>query len=617
MADGADNFEIKPLITEFPGYNSARDKTNIADGYLIRGSQNVYKKLSGTIAVRPGLLRRGAADATLAGVDSSWEWNTWDGRCLPLRISNGNLQVESDILTSGTYVWYTLLSSLTKTRWVFDAWWDNTAKKDVALMVDGTSALRNWSGAIALFVSYAPTVITLDRNVTTAGFSASGSIVINGVTYTYSGRSGSTLTGTSDASAAVANDVALEAVGSNSNTPASGFLADFLRVINNRVWVGSYSSRLVYGSKTSSYTDYSQNTPRVPGNGELITMDNVGKGIGVRNGNPWFSAGTSDWYEISFSQITVGTTLSEQSKVDKKPAAMLQAALGHEFIDMVGDDLVCLTQDKQLRIIGQFTNQFSTKFLSLSTAIKDELSDETFTGGHVRAVGDFIHITAPLSGRDYMYEVREGMNKEGAIEGERFWHPPQVRNVARFAVISGVLYGHSNANPQIYQIWDTMQWHDDDPTDSGLGYDAIAFFNYRNHGRRMGMTSFDRAYFEGYVTQGTSLSANFYQNYQGSEAIQFVTINSPTSPAAFQSGDISPSIGDASLGDNPLGQGLSLAANDQERLPKFRKFTDVNPVDCYEYAIAVFSTELDSRWELLALGTNASESSNYPVQLRG
>lgn len=626
VPQGVDNFDFQlvgPLdANPFLGYASAPDKTSVSPQMMIRGSKNVYKKLSGTLAARPGLKLRGAVDTTTAKVDASFEWNAWDGTVRPVRISNGKLQVESTIADGVNPIWYTLLSSLTKTRWIFDAWWDNAgtnggqAKKDVLLMVDGSATLRNWSGASALFLSYVGNVITLDRAVATAGFSTSGSIIINGVAYTYSGVSGSTLTGTSDASAAVAGTPVFEVPASNSNQPASGFLNDFLRVINNHVYVGSYTSRLIYVSKTSTYLDYTQSTPRAPGDGELITLDSNGKGIGIRQGNPWISAGTDEWYEVTFSQITVGSTLSEQTKVDKKPVSTLSAALGHEFIDMIGDTLVCLCQDQQVRQIGLFTDQFETKFPSLSLAVQDELKDESFTSGHLRAIGNIIYITAPVSGRDYMLERRDGINYLGQITSEWFWHSPQIRNVSRFAVIAGVVFGHSNSFPQLYQIWDTSQWHDDSPnsTTTGVSYDCVLRLAYNQGGRRQGKWSFDKEYVEGYITQGTKLYGNVYFDYQGSSGISNLDLNSKGDIPLF-SGSNAPSLGDSSLGDNPLGDGLSIESNDQEMLSKFRIIKGVSLTDCFEYALEIYSQDLDSRWEVIAIGANATMSEADPVEI--
>ncbi len=620
--DGPDNFEMY-LVDNFPGYNSATDSTNFPNTrtpemWLVRGSVNVYKKLSGTIANRPGLKLRGVQDSTAAGTKSSWEWNTWDGRTLPLRINNSKLQVESDIVVSGSPVWYTLLSGLAVgfNRAIFDAVWDNTgqnngqAKKDVLLFVGHDTTQYRWSGAAALFVSYAATIITLDRDAAAAGFSTQGSVLINGITYTYTGITGSTLTGTSDASAAVLNQPVFEATASSSNTPASTFTNDFLKVIGGQVYVGSYTSRLVYMSKLSSYTDFSQSTPRVTGDGYLFTLDNTCKGITVRKGNPWFGAGTSDWYEISFLQTTNGVALTEVVKVDKKPTVTLSAPLGHEFIDNIGDDIVCLTQDQQVSLIGQYTDQFQTKFSSLELKIKTELVQENFTGGHLKCISDFVYITAPVNGRHYIHETRDDVGINGGVITEKFWHPPQVSNISRFAVIAGVTYGHSNAYPQLYQVWNTGQWYDDDPGGAQLPYQSIALFQYRTFGRRQGKGSFDKLFTEGYATANSQLYAGVYYDYQGAETLLSFPLNSLQYPFAKTfTGSIPPSLGDASLGDNPLGSGLSVAADDQELVPKWKQIDELNEVDCFEYALMVYSQNASARWELLAIGANERISS--------
>ena len=607
----------------FVGYISSKDKTNISPQALIRGSKNVYKKLSGTWSVRPGLLRRGDADGTAEGVKSSWEWYNSLNKTLPLRVANGKLQVESDIVTSGTYVWYDLLTGLTNTRFVFDAWWDNTEKKDRLLMVNGEANIKHWSGGMALVDSATANTITLQGTKTwqEMGFSPTSGemkVTISGTEYTYTGgQATTTLTGvTPDASGIISGDVAIQSVLTETDKPAAGFLADFLRVIGNQVYVGSYSSRLVYVSDDGNFKDYTVPTPRIPGSPELLTLDNTTKGIGIRNGHAFISAGTSDWYEVSFENLTVGSTLTQKTTVDKKPVATLCAAYAHEFIDMIGDEIVYLSQDQQMRVIGSFRNIFTTKYPSLSLAVKDELTAEDFTGGHLRAIGDIIYITAPNNGRDWMHETREQMDSQGNITAERFWHAPQIRNIARFAVIGGVVYGHSNANPQIYQVWQTAQWHDDSPDDEDLPYVSVARFAYQNLGRPQGMLTFDKAFWEGYISQGTQLDAHVYYNYEGAENIQNPNINSILSPAYMMSGQDPASLGDFPLGDNPLGDGLIEDVEQQDLLPKFKVISDLNPTDCFEFSLELYSTEADSRWEILRLGVNAMLSARQSPFIR-
>ncbi len=84
-----DNYKFQLVGADdkpFLGYVSSKDKTSASGQVLVRGSKNVYKKTSGTIASRPGLKRRGSADTTATGIVSSYEWDTSLGAQRVLRV---------------------------------------------------------------------------------------------------------------------------------------------------------------------------------------------------------------------------------------------------------------------------------------------------------------------------------------------------------------------------------------------------------------------------------------------------------------------------------------------------------------------------------------------------
>lgn len=619
---GTDDFDVQ-LVSTFKSYVSSVDPTNADDHLLVRGSQNVYKKISGTIANRPGRkLYDATVDSTVAKINSGWVWETSLGKTYPIRISNGLLQVYSNV--SGTGTWYTLLT-VTTTQWVFDTWWNNTDKKDTLLFVGGDSNTYEWAGGVAVFVSYAANVITLDRDAARAGFSDAGIVTINGVDYSYSGISGSTLTGTADASAAVAN-IVLSKVIIQSTTPDGTFTNDFIKVVNNQLYSGSYSSQLIYISKNTDYTDHSFSTPRITGEGDVVILDAPAKGIGSRGGNAHVFYGTSHVAVISFSNLTVGTILAEQTDSEKIHLGESVAALSHDFIDSLSDNLVYLDQAHQLRSFGAFRNLNTAKAVLLSQAVQDELAEEDFTNGQLKVVtdrrGDLVYISSAVSGKTYLYQERGGLDATGNVISERSWDPPMTWNISRVFAIGGRTVGFSNANPQIYYLWDTNQWHDDAPNPSNVNepvpYQSIALFSYQNGGRRQGKINFDRIYWEGYMTANSNVYGGIYYDYQGSTALLAPILNDSTSPLTDRqvfTGVAPPSLGDASLGDDPLGDGLDVLPDDQSRLPKFRVITQLSQVDCFEFAIMMYSSNLDARWELLALGANVSLAFAQAVEI--
>lgn len=624
----SDQFEFD-LVSDFDSYVSSQDKTKAGPRILVRGSKNVIRKTSDTVGARPGLKRRGSADATLAAVKSSYEWNTSLSATRVLRVCNSKFQVESDIVTPGTYVWYDLMTSLTQTRFVFDPWWDNTNKQSVLLFVKGDSNIHKWDGGLSLIASGTINTITKSDATTTFaqdGFLPTGTITINGVDYTYTGGANTaTLTGTSDASLVTAGLVGYSKIVTTANTPSATYTNDFIKVNDNQLYIGSYNSLAVYVSQNLDYTNYTVPTPRVTGDPEYILLDSPGKGLSVRTGNVHIFGGTSDLYIISFSQININNVQVEITKRDKKQIGNLSSALGHEFIDILGNNIYYIDQNNQLRAYGSFRNLFQDASIVISQVVLDELADQDFTGGHLRIIsgnqGDMFYITEPINGSVYLYQELQTIDTVGNAVAKRIWQPPQIWNVSRIAVIDGVVYGHSNSNPQIYQLWDTLQWHDDSPSGDPLPYTCVMRMSYkrivgRGGPRRQGLLTFDKTFYEGYMTPGTNLYANVYFGYQGAQALEQLIINDIDHPAVSLSGLAPTSIGGASLGDNPLGDGLNALSNDQELLPKFVAIRDVNPVNCFEYELEVYSTDPDSRWEILSLGVNATMAEQQATWVR-
>lgn len=592
----------------FIGYVSAPDKTVVSPRAMVMGSKNVYKKISGNIAVRPGLKRRGTANDTVAGVLSAFVWSTSLATTRPLRVANGKLQVESDILVADTYVWYDLQTGLTLTDYVFDTVWDNTLKKDFLTFVRGDTNLFRWDGGIGVTSSYTVNTVVLTSAAAQLGFKTSGdTVTINGTTYTYTGISSATLTGvTPNPSAEPVGSVVVSGITTNASTPAATFTNDFVKTIGNRVHVGSYTSRLIYISDDSSYIDFTVPTPRIPGSPEILTLDSLGKGIGVRQGEAHIFGGVGDLYIISYSPVTVGSTLTEQTRVDKKSLASLEGAYNHNFITSVGDDLIWLSQAQEVKMFGTFRNLSSPVFPTISDQIKSDLQAEDFTGGAISAIGEFVYFTAPNNGNVWLYQTHVRVTSLGNVSTERVWHPPFVWNLSRIVAIDGVEYGHSNANPQVYQMWDTNQWSDDSPSDEQLPYSCVVAMAYRNSGDRFGLLGVNKMYFEGYMTRGSEVNSAIAYDYQGSTGLVTRVVNSNATPATFFEGNVGVSLGDSSLGDNPLGDGVTDDTIDN--LPKFRAVCSVGIKDSFEYQLRVYSQQAGARWELICLGANHTAS---------
>lgn len=496
------------------------------------------------------------------------------------------------------------------------------------------AATTGGAGTLAtITITVATGEIGLDRDAAQAGFAPSGSVLINGTTYTYTAMSGTSLLGVApDPTTEPTDSVVYSAVITTATTPTSAsdnFTNDFIKNVNNQMHVGSYNSRLIYVSAFDDYTDYTVPGTRAPGDPDLLTLDSQARGISLQKetanvqvGQAVISGGLGDWYNINRTQTTVGSTITEAVDVVKTQTADLATALAHEFIDVVGNDIIFLDQNNQLREFGTVRNIVNPVFPLLSLDVFTELQGRDFTGGHLRAVSQqsdtTIHITSPVDGVDYMYQLRQSIDRVGNLTAERLWQPPQVRGTARVAVIEGVTYIHSNANPQMYEIWNTGQYSDDSPSDEPLPYECHATFAYVSLADRAQQLIFDKVYYEGYMTQGTTLYNNIYEEYQGAKNILTVRVNYPIDPgkklAQFYSSTSTPSLGDVSLGEVPLGEGI--LADGGNNPPKFRAIRTVAPADMFEFALDIASYDLNCNWQLLLIGVNIQPTARRPTVIR-
>lgn len=148
----------------FSGYSSSYDKTKQSITSLIRGSYNMYKKRSGNWANRFGLKRIGDADDTPAGTTSSFEYVTRFGTTLPMQVVGETSEGAGDAILRVKFEgeWVDLMETgtlanpaLTKSRFVFDTWYDGDLSnalsefKDRVVMVrGGIQEILHWSGGI-------------------------------------------------------------------------------------------------------------------------------------------------------------------------------------------------------------------------------------------------------------------------------------------------------------------------------------------------------------------------------------------------------------------------------------------------------------------------------------
>lgn len=487
-----------------------------------------------------------------------------------------------------------------------------------------------------------------------------GTFVANGVPYTYTciGDDGFSFIGVSPDPTGIVGEVAISQVTVTDTSATSTdqsqiiddvtyyqarleltFFNDAVVSINNQIYLLCYASRLVHVSSVLNYAHYdvdylATGVLRSPGFPDLLTLDTNGRAASARDGDAVVFGSMGDSYLITrVSSIynqdnTDGDSVAfayEQVTIEKQLSSDLSSPQNQNFISSLNDSIIFFDDNNQLRQFGTLRNLNTPVYPIFSLDVYTELAHEDFTGGMLRVVaeqsGESVYITQPLTGKLFIYQIRYNLDSVGNLAAERLWQPPFVVGCSTVAVIDGITYVYSNTNPQLYQLWDTGQYYDDGPDDGDmLPYSCHAVTSYLSLGITQQM-SFDKEYFEGYMTRGTPLYASTYLDYQGAKGIQVTTINNPVAPGIknvkFYGAINCPNPGDSILGNIEIGDGIIPPDTQNAPLAKFRAIRRVTVTDVFEAAIDIWSEDIDAQWGILRVGANLQASKRQPTGIMG
>ncbi len=591
------------LIKKFRGYREKTEETNLGPGFLVKGSQNVLFNDGERIQIRKGFTLDGDADASLTPIESSFEWATHRGVEIPLRAFDDKIQFRTTI--TGSTVWQDLLDdaadAFTSVAFNFTTFWDTTEGQDFLLFVNGTSDLFDWSGGIATFASATSNTITKEGDDTWGelGFLLTGTrrIIIGGIAYAYTGGEGTTtLTGvTPDPTGGghSAGDIAHQQMRTNADQPSSSFNAELISVLNNQIWVGNTKNRQVFVSKNTDFTDYTFSSPRLPGEGALLTLDNAPTGFQPLDETMVISAGKDDYYNSSFTLSDDMT--KEVLEIKKMKTAPQEAAISQGAMAKMKNAVIMLTNEPTLDSLGRIENIDNNQSKPLSDPVKSLFDRLTFTNAHIQFFENNIYIAVPSETLVLVYNLEQG-----------FWEAPQVLPVRRFAIINGELYGHSSTVPETYKLFDGRN-------DNGKAISANARFSYQNFGRRAWQKSFDEMFTEGFISSNTELTLTIKYDYKGATSIQEYIIDGEDTDIIVNTDDLS-SLGKNSLGKKALGGSFDILTDVIP--PKFRVIHTMDKQDFYEFQVEYSSSDIDFNWELLAFGPNVKLSKSDNISIK-
>lgn len=635
--DGEDNSSGVPILSSFDWNTKFNSERNIRAGFLTANTQEVTVTIDtpgvftavghgliegdGITFTTTGALPTGLTAGTLYYVIATgltlddFEVSTSVGGAAvdtsgsqsgvhTLTRQDGRLQFRYD--DGSTVTWVDLKKYLNNVKFNFATLWDETELLRLTLFCNGDGNIYEWNGAEATFASATADTITKEG---TTFWSENGfyttrdkKVVIGGIVYTYTGGEGSTtLTGvTPDPTAgghavgALAHqEVVTTAIAAITSLPAT-FKPNLISSMLNQVYYGSTTNQNIYISKFGNYKDVSFTAGgRLPTEGGIARLDSITVGFIPQEEEMYVTAGTDDWYKITFSLSTDQT--KEKIEVKRLKTTARQAAISQGAISKMKNDVIMLTNEPTLDTLGRLENILGTpQTKNISDPIKLDFDAYDFTDATIFYYRFFIYVAIPREGIVRMFNLITNS-----------WEAPQVIPVSRFAIIGGDLYGHGYLTSETYKLFDGYN-------DNGAQIETRARFSYQNYGTRTALKAASQIYIEGYINANTDLAVSIIFDIDGCSQTKSFSINGNDKIVCL--GTNSNSLGKYSFGKVPIGSDINTSLTGLP--PKFRVIKTFPMTYFYEAQISLETIGVDEQFELIAVGLNAKEAPDMNVAIK-
>lgn len=615
------------LVTKFLGYRAREDNTTLPVGTFIAPSRNVVMNTSGRAQLVRGYVLDGAGSTTIdSGILSNFDFINFKGDIRNLRCgflssagNDGKLQYRF-VNSNGSVSWVNLKTSLTNVRLSYTDYWDNTALVKLVLWVDGSNNVYSWNGAVTTLASATSNTVTKQGTKTwdQEGFTqGSGTIVIGGVSATYSGGDGTTtLTGVSvDFSASAVGSIIHQAPITTALTSMTAILATFGPTVigcgrSNQVYLGASNSNNLYISKANDYMDYSFTAPvRMVGEGALIPLD-----APPNKFIPLESRTDTNAYDMYISEppntwAVIRATLSDDLMSEtlehiRMKVGPLQGALSERFATKMKNHIMFLGNDSVTNFLGYISYQYVPETVDFSYPIIDDMNSYDFTDGSIYYNKNYAYVTIPKSGIIRIYNMTDQTKQTtSSIRGIEdvdvggqpwFWESPVGYPISGFYWTPDKgLCGHNYTTSESYQLFTSGSFN-------GQNIDANLTFSFDDKGDRTQSKASDEIWLEGYIKQNTNLAATITGNLDTFATSQTVIVNG-NDPRIVAYGSGGHALGKNSLGSRPLG-GSDISNSLPAWFHVAKTFVEV-PLYIESVSFVTNGTDLD--WQLLCFGTNA------------
>lgn len=509
-----------------------------------------------------------------------------DGTEIPLRVRDDGSNTHIEWYNSTDNAWDTLLPNLTTAKIPTFADF-NTSTQDEVWWCNGTENMTLWDKVFSTVASNTATVITLNEDAATAGFS-SGTVIVNGTEYSYTGVSGNDLTGLSGLPTFSADEGVAHAADDSTHSALTKY--DILLSADGRMWGANSEGVTLAYSKVGDATDWTAgSTPSaagsidlVEGEGGITNLKAIKKNIFV------FKRDLVSLYNLEYpSSTTRVETLDELRRGDSNGCVGKLAAV------KTGQTIFYTTPKGGVKEITLSEQHESFDFNDVTDNIRPTIDDGVFTSCAMayfekeRIILSSFKKNSDSSRNDRVIAVqlvKDEKNKPYAALGILDW------TVNSWFLYSNELYFGDSFQPNCFKAFDGY-------SKDGGPFNAIA--TTKRYGfEKTAIKQKEILYMpvSGWIASGTTIKFELDYDYNG-------VMSHLTSELASTESDyiVEPqlnTIGAFEMGTEPIGGTM----DDIDELNYFRVFFSLpSNVHPYDIQLTVYSDTEGSRWKIETL----------------
>lgn len=466
------------------------------------------------------------------------------------------------------------------TRARFIGW--NTSNQNRMYFCNGVD---DFSKIIAeKIVSNTATIITIGSDSATAGFAATGSVFVNGVEYTYSGRSGSTLTGLSGLPTFAEDDIVWQ-VSTLSAIAKSNVMIAHL----SRLWIAIGSS-FAY-SKTGDPEDFT--VTGVPGSGGLEDFPEGGgkiTGFGSRDDvlivmkQDILRTFQFNQPDLATNEIPVSKPLGFSSDIGPQSPFSITSILKEIFYASQGYGMRQLTQVINATA-GTGNNANSLDVSPIGDAISPTVEDFDHSDAASGVDGERVLVACKSDEAQNGNDIIVVYDKRVAgLVLYKGW------NANDFFRYQGNLYFGSSTEPNAFKCFDGY-------TDNGGPIESVVRTKQYDFGEPAIRKEDTVLFIGGAILDGTKIQLTINIDEDGGTKQIPKEINWD---GKYVKQSIAGTEGYEELGTNPLAGTIEAA----EELNPFKVYPTLPAVPHYNLDLIIKCTSLGGRWKIKAIGFN-------------